>query len=120
MKELVHGQAFVAAGANFSGSLPLPKVAPSGNQTGNIVTATPKLVAVLVAQTSDTNSTTSVVNFDPSTVQDITNLVQGNNTISWKAPSNGSYVLVAAYGRGTGQIQNMYDGKKKTSASKKQ
>lgn len=111
-KELVHGQVFIQAGATFSGMLPLPLAAPSGNETGNPnVMATPYLATVLVAKTSTTNESASVVDFNPSSVQVITNLVKDNNSITWTAPSDGTYVLVAAYGRGTGQIQNMYDGK---------
>lgn len=109
MKELVHGQVFVQSGQTFAGTLPLPVAAPSGNTTGNPdVVATPKLAAVLVARANSANDTASVVTFDPSTVSDITSTAV-NNTISWTAPSDGDYVLVAAYGRGTGQIQNMYD-----------
>lgn len=113
MKELVHGQVFVSAGQTFQGDLPLPVAAPSGNETGNVLPATPKayLAAVVAAQTSTTDQNASVVDIDPSTVQVLTDLVTTNSTtISWTAPSNGTWVLVAAYGRGTGQIQNMYDG----------
>lgn len=110
MKELVHGQVFVQSGQTYTGTLPLPVAAPSGNETGNPnVMATPKLAAVLIARANSTNDTTSVVTFDPSTVQVITSRAN-NNTISWTAPDDGVYVLVAAYGRGTGQIQNIYDG----------
>ncbi|KAI8308530.1 hypothetical protein K4K59_010053 [Colletotrichum sp. SAR11_240] len=109
MKELVHGQVFVQAGETFSGGLPLPVAAPSGNQTGNLVTATPKLVAMLAAKTTTTNESAAVVEFDPETVTVITDSVD-NGTLTWTAPSDGVYVVVAAYARGTGQIQNMYDG----------
>lgn len=110
MKELVHGQVFVQSGQTYTGILPLPVAAPSGNETGNPnVVATPNLAAVLIARANSTNDTTSVVAFDPSTVQVITSRAT-NNTISWTAPNDGAYVLVAAYGRGTGQIQNIYDG----------
>jgi len=108
-KELVHGQVFVEAGQTYTGSLPLPVAAPSGNETGNTnVKATPLLAAVVVAKTSTTNESATVVDFDPSTVQLITSTVT-NDTVSWTAPDDGTYILVAAYGRGTGQIQNMYD-----------
>lgn len=110
MKELVHGQAFVQAGDTFSGALPLPVAAPSGNQTGNLVHATPKLVALLAAKTTTANESAAVVEFDPETVTVITDFVD-NGTLTWTAPSDGAYVVVAAYARGTGQIQNMYDGK---------
>ncbi|KAK2595735.1 hypothetical protein N8I77_013760 [Diaporthe amygdali] len=83
MKELVHGQIFVQSGQTYTGALPIPVAAPSGNETGNPnVVATPKLAAVLSARANSTNETTSVVTFDPSTVQVITSSVT-NNTISW-------------------------------------
>ncbi|KAI8207506.1 hypothetical protein K4K52_002237 [Colletotrichum sp. SAR 10_76] len=109
MKELVHGQAFVQAGETFSGTLPLPVAAPSGNQTGNLVIATPELVALLAAKTTTANESAAVVEFDPETVTLITDSLD-NGTLTWTAPPDGAYVLVAAYGRGTGQVQNMYDG----------
>ncbi|KAE9580138.1 hypothetical protein CGMCC3_g3845 [Colletotrichum fructicola] len=109
MKELVHGQVFVQAGETFSGALPLPVAAPSGNQTGNLVNATPKLVALLAAKTTTANESAAVVEFDPETVTVITDSVD-NGTLTWTAPSDGAYVVIAAYARGTGQIQNMYDG----------
>lgn len=109
-KELVHGQIFVEAGKTYSGKLPLPLAAPSGNETGNPnVTATPFLAAIIVAKTSTTNESSAVVTFDPSTVKVITSTAS-KGSIKWTAPSDGTYVLVAAYGRGTGQIQNLYDG----------
>ncbi|KAK2731867.1 secreted protein [Colletotrichum kahawae] len=109
MKELIHGQVFVQAGETFSSALPLPVAAPSGNQTGNLVTATSKLVALLAAKTTSTNESASVVEFEPETLTVITDFVD-NGTLTWTAPSDGTYVVVAAYARGTGQIQNMYDG----------
>ncbi|KAJ5538025.1 hypothetical protein N7494_007504 [Penicillium frequentans] len=108
MKELVHGQFFLEKGESFSGTLPLPLAAPSGNQTGNIVHATPKLVAVLAARTTTTNNSNTVVDIIPDTITVLSASVS-NNTLSWTAPSDGRYVVVAAYNRGTGQIQNMYD-----------
>lgn len=107
-KELVHGQLFLAAGQSYSGSLPLPILAPSGNESSNIVTSTPVLQVVLVAKVLG-NSTSGAVVVDPSTIQ-ILEAGSGNNTVAYDAPSDGEYVLVAAYGRGTGQIQNLYDG----------
>ena len=110
MKELVHGQVFVKSGEAYTGPLPLPVASPSGNETGNPnVVATPRLAAVLAARTNTTDESASAIDFDPATVQAITSTMT-NNTISWTAPGDGDYVLVAAYCRGTGQIQNIYDG----------
>ncbi|KAJ5715286.1 uncharacterized protein N7483_012467 [Penicillium malachiteum] len=106
MKELVHGQVFLEAGQTYSGTLPLPLAAPSGNQTGNIVHATPYLIAVLAARTTTSNDSSSVVDIFPDTVQVLS---ASNHTLNWTAPSDGRYVVVAAYNQGTGQVQNMYD-----------
>ncbi|ETS75576.1 hypothetical protein PFICI_12520 [Pestalotiopsis fici W106-1] len=106
-KELVHGQLFLSAGQSYSGSLPLPVLAPSGNQSSNIVTATPVLEAVLVAKVLS-NSTSGTVVVDSSTIQ-VLDTGADNTTVAYDAPDDGEYVLVAAYGRGTGQVQNLYD-----------
>jgi hypothetical protein len=108
MKELVHGQNFIAAGKSYNGSLPLPEAAPSGNSTVNNVNATAKLVAVLTARTITTNVSASVVEIDHHSIALVTDRVFDDNKITWNPPNDGSYVLVAVYSRGTGQIQNMY------------
>jgi hypothetical protein len=105
----VHGQLFLAAGQSYSGSLPLPVLAPSGNESSNIVTSSPVLQAVLVGKVLS-NSSSGVVVVDPSTIQ-VLDSAGDNTTVAYEAPTDGEYVLVAAYGRGTGQIQNLYDGK---------
>ncbi|KAL5342263.1 hypothetical protein BJX70DRAFT_410917 [Aspergillus crustosus] len=108
-KELVHGQILLSPGATYHGHLPLPVAAPSGQITGNPnVTATPQLVAVLTALTNTANINATVLTIDHSTVTDITSYSH-NRTLSWSAPRDGQYVVVAIYSRGTGQIQNMYD-----------
>ncbi|KAL4967875.1 uncharacterized protein BDV14DRAFT_197518 [Aspergillus stella-maris] len=108
-KELVHGQVLVHAGVHYMGLLPLPIEKPSGQSNGNSnVTAALQLVAVLAARTSTTNVNASVVAFDQSTFTDILKHYK-NGELSWTAPHNGLYIVVAVYGRGTGQVQNMYD-----------
>ncbi|RDW78827.1 uncharacterized protein DSM5745_05679 [Aspergillus mulundensis] len=108
-KELVHGQILLQAGTNYSGPLPLPVADPSGQNGGNPnVTATPQLVAVLAARTSTTNINASVVTFEDSTVKDVSQHYK-NEKFTWTAPRDGPYIVVAVYGRGTGQVQNMYD-----------
>ncbi|CAG9996931.1 unnamed protein product [Clonostachys byssicola] len=109
MKELVHGQTFIEAGKSYNGSIPLPEAAPSGNSTVNNVNATLRLVAVLTARTSTTNVSASVVEIDHDSIALFTDRVFDDNKIIWNAPNDGRYVLVAVYGRGTGQVQNMYD-----------
>lgn len=108
-KELVHGQLFLAAGQSFSESLLLPVLAPSGNESSNIVTSSPVLQAVLVAKVLSNSSSGAVV-VDPSTIQ-VIDAADDNTTVAYPSSTDGEYVLVAAYGRGTGQIQNLYDGK---------
>lgn len=113
--ELVHGQLFLKPGESYNGTLPIPVAVTSGNETGNIVPfITPFLVGVLVARTTSSNESTSIIKFDPSTVQVISASVPvranaTDATVAWTAPQDGTYVLVAAYGWGTGQVQNMYD-----------
>ena len=108
-KELVHGQAFVQPGAKYIGPLPFPVADPSGQTVGNPnVTATPELVAVLAAKTSTIAANASVIALDYSTIRDITK-EYNNGTLIWTAPLDGRYIVVAVYGRGIGQIQNMYD-----------
>lgn len=109
-KELVHGVVLVAAGANYSGQLPAPSVKPSGVSTANpYVNATLNLVACLAARTNETTVKQSKLAFNSSSVLDLTSNVT-QNVIQWQAPSNSAYLLVAIYGRGTGQIQRQFDG----------
>ncbi|RAH68886.1 uncharacterized protein BO66DRAFT_439892 [Aspergillus aculeatinus CBS 121060] len=109
-KELVHGKFLLAPGQSYAGSLPLPMAKPSGEVTGNpSVNATAKLVAILAARTSATSANQTVVEFEPSSVVDLTTHYH-QHQLSWTAPKDGNYMVVAVYGRGTGQIQNMYDG----------
>ena len=109
-KELVHGVAIIQGGTTYSGTLPLPLADPSGVTTGNPnVTATPELVAVLAAQTNGTSANDTVIAFDQSSVLDLTNLYR-NGSFTWESPQGPDYTIIAVYGRGTGQIQNMYDG----------
>ncbi|KAF4466478.1 hypothetical protein FALBO_6661 [Fusarium albosuccineum] len=79
-------QGILAAYEQANKSPPLPVAAPSGNMTGNIVNATPKLVAVLVAKSNTTSTSASVVGFDPATVALVTNRVS-KSSIKWTAPT---------------------------------
>lgn len=109
-KELVHGQILLRAGTSYTGSLPLPVALPSGQETGNpSVNATAQLVALLAAKTNATSANETNIAFDPSTVIDLAKHFH-QKRLSWTAPNDGNYILVAVYGRGTGQIQNLYDG----------
>ncbi|KAL4738856.1 hypothetical protein BDV11DRAFT_205589 [Aspergillus similis] len=108
-KELVHGQFLLHAGKKYVGPLPLPVAEPSGKTDGNPnVTATPQVVAVLAARTSTTHINATDISFDHSTVIDISKHYR-NGELTWTCPRSGSYIVVAVYGRGTGQVQNMYD-----------
>ncbi|KAL4909501.1 hypothetical protein BDW74DRAFT_187585 [Aspergillus multicolor] len=80
-KELIHGQILLQAGTNYSGPLPLPVANPSGQNNGNP---------------------------NDSTVTDVSQHYK-NETLTWTVPPDGPYVIVAIYGRGTGQVHNMYD-----------
>ncbi|KAL3482822.1 hypothetical protein BJX62DRAFT_245495 [Aspergillus germanicus] len=108
-KELVHGQLLLQPGAKYSGLLPLPEADPSGQTAGSPnVTATPQLVAVLAARTSATTADASTIAFEHSTIMDISKYYK-KGKLTWTAPRDGRYIVVAVYGRGTGQVQNMYD-----------
>ncbi|KAL4925286.1 uncharacterized protein BDV17DRAFT_300448 [Aspergillus undulatus] len=108
-KELVHGQALLQAGARYFGPLPLSVADPSGQVKGNPnVTATPQLVAVLAARTTSTNVSATKIDFDQSSITSISEHYKDGN-LTWTAPHDGPYIVVAVYGRGTAQIQNMYD-----------
>ncbi|KAL4875688.1 hypothetical protein BJY04DRAFT_232294 [Aspergillus karnatakaensis] len=108
-KELVHGHLLLSPGESYHGVLPLPAAEPSGQTTGNPnITATPGLIAILATRTSTLNATAPVIMIEHSTVTDITKHYR-NATLSWTAPRDGRYVVVAIYSRGTGQVQNMYD-----------
>ncbi|KAL2812327.1 hypothetical protein BJX63DRAFT_421888 [Aspergillus granulosus] len=108
-KELVHGQFLLQAGVRYSGSLPLPLADPSGMNAGNPnVTATPQLVAVLAAKTSATSANVSIIAVEHSTIANISKNYN-NKKLTWTAPRDGQYIVVAVYSRGTGQVQNMYD-----------
>ncbi|KAL2825687.1 hypothetical protein BJY01DRAFT_256192 [Aspergillus pseudoustus] len=107
--ELVHGQFLLQPGNKYLGSLPVPVADPSGQTSGNPnVTATPQLIAVLAAKTSATSANASTIAIDHSTIMDISKSHK-NGKLTWTAPHDGRYIVVAIYSRGTGQIQNMYD-----------
>lgn len=100
----------VKPGQAYIGSLPKPTSKPSGVSTANpVVNTTAELVAVLAAQTTATSVGTSTITFTPSSLVDLTSLAQ-NGTLNWTAPDTSSYILVAIYSRGTGQIQSQFDG----------
>ena len=110
LKELVHGQVLTSNGS-FSGILPVPVSEPGGTTSGDPnVTATLYLVAVLAAKTNAADHSDTVIQFDPSSVADLTYIVV-DGRLEWKTPDEEEYLLVAIYGRGTGQILNMYDSK---------
>lgn len=109
-KEMVHGVTVVSAGTTYSGTLPDPAYDPSGITDGNPDPDTKQeLLAVLAVEcesacTSDGDS----IPLLKSTTEDLTDQVT-DGEISWTAPSSGNWVILAFYGRTTGQIVNMYD-----------
>ncbi|KAJ0423291.1 hypothetical protein BJY00DRAFT_321945 [Aspergillus carlsbadensis] len=108
-KELVHGQLLLQPGVEYSGLLPLPVADASGQTIGNlIVTVTPQLVAVLAARITVASANASAITFDHSTVMDISKHHK-KGKLTWSAPRDGRYIVVAVYSRGTGQVQNTYD-----------
>jgi hypothetical protein len=107
-KELVYGQVTVAGGATFDADLPQPANPPSGTALGNPDPAvTPELVAVHVAR-AVSDPAVRPVRLDPSSLTDVLSRVHDGH-LRWTAPGGGTWVVVAEYARGTGQIQRLFD-----------
>jgi hypothetical protein len=111
-KEMVHGKTIVSGGATYQGAVPDPVADPSGVTDGNPdPDVKTELLAVLAARcisSCTTDDSDSSIALSKSSVVDLTDQVS-DDQITWTAPSGGSWVLLAFYGRTTGQIVNMYD-----------
>ena len=92
--ELVHGQVDVAAGQTYDGPLPDPVVAAAdGVSRSELVTVQAHRV---VARTA------SLTTLDPASYVDLGGLV-ADRRVTWTAPADGTWVLLATYRRGSGQ-----------------
>jgi hypothetical protein len=111
-KELAHGLTSMSAGTTFEGTVPQPASKPSGVTGGNPSPAvTPVLHTVLAARLQSGATTgDSVVKLVEDSVVDLTAKVT-DGSLTWTAPTDGNWALIALWSRGTGQIVNMYDAK---------
>ncbi|MGI5282367.1 glycosyl hydrolase [Nonomuraea polychroma] len=91
VKELAYGSVTVAAGATYAGEAPPPAVA------GHPVR---KLLLVQAARIEPANSTRDETGLAPASVVEVA--VDGGR-VSWTAPADGEWVLIAYWERGSGQ-----------------
>ncbi|WP_042394570.1 glycosyl hydrolase [Streptacidiphilus carbonis] len=97
MKELAYGSVSVAAGARYSGPVP-----PAVQAAAPGVTVQ-NLLLVQAARVYAANTTRKATGLDPASVVDLTSTVTGGTTIDWTAPTDGPYVLISYWVRGSGQ-----------------
>ena len=97
MKELAYGTVSVAAGARYSGPVPPAAQAPAPGVTVQ------QLFLVQAAKVDAANTTTKATGLDPASVVDLTRTVTDGSTIDWTAPTDGQYVLISFWVRGSGQ-----------------
>ncbi|MFI7504052.1 glycosyl hydrolase [Streptomyces sp. NPDC049687] len=95
-RELVLGRASLAGGATYRGPVPPPGHAPATGVSGQ------SLVAVQAARLEPAHSTRKETGLDASSVHDLTAAVT-DGTLTWTAPEDGDWVLIAYWARGTGQ-----------------
>ncbi len=111
-KEMVHGKTIVTAGTTYSGALPDPVADPSGVTDGNpdpdVKTELLAVLAVECESSCSADDDDDSIALIKSTTVDLTSQAT-DGQITWTAPSSGNWVLLAFYGRTTGQIVNMYD-----------
>lgn len=93
--ELAHGLATVAAGETFDGELPEPVVEPSARVTRKTLV---RVQAVKLVTPSTREST-----LDRTSLVDLTDQVVGGR-VTWTAPGDGSWLLLAYWERGSGQM----------------
>ena len=93
--ELAHGQATVAGGATYDAALPEPVVPADASST------TRSLVAVQAFRTVGA-PVKNVQTLDAASYVDLTGAVS-DGRLTWTAPADGTWVLIAAWRRGSGQ-----------------
>jgi hypothetical protein len=93
--ELAHGQATVAGGTTYDAALPEPVVAPASASTAR------HLVAVQAFRTVG-DPVKGVQTLDPTTYVDLTGSVV-DGRLTWMAPADGTWVLLACWRRGSAQ-----------------
>lgn len=99
-KELVHGRAYLNSTNNFSFSGPLPA---SFQAAAEGVTSEILISVQAWRINSASKPTDRTLLLDPSTMIDLTSqVVEGS--LTWKAPSNDSWILMPFRARGSGQL----------------
>ncbi|MGP3960664.1 glycosyl hydrolase [Nonomuraea sp. 3N208] len=91
VKELAYGSVTVSGGATYAGEAPPPAVAGHPAR---------KLLLVQAARIEPANSTRDETGLDPASVVEVT--VDGGQ-VSWTAPADGEWMLIAYWERGSGQ-----------------
>ncbi|CAG8982944.1 hypothetical protein HYALB_00003522 [Hymenoscyphus albidus] len=99
-KELVHGRAYLNATNEFSFSGPLP-VSFQGPAQGVTNETLISVQAWRINSASKPSDRTLLL--DPNTMIDLTSQVMNGN-LTWKAPTEGSWILMPFRIRGTGQL----------------
>ncbi|MFB8773885.1 glycosyl hydrolase [Streptomyces broussonetiae] len=95
-QELMYGRVAVTPGATYEGPVPPPAHAPAPGVTRQ------RLLAVQAARVDTANSTRKETGLDPASVRDLTATVT-DGKLTWTAPSDGDWVLLAYWQRGSGQ-----------------
>lgn len=99
-KELVHGRAYLNITNNFSFSGPLP----ASFQAPAKGVAKETLISVQAWKINSASKPTDrTLLLDPDTMIDLTSQVV-DGSLTWKAPSNGSWILMPFRTRGSGQL----------------
>jgi hypothetical protein len=96
IKEMAYGIANVAAGQTFTGPAPVPAVAPAATATQKQLLYV-QAAKVTVAGTPPSKAYT----LDGASVQNVA--VGNDGAVSWTAPADGTWVLIAYWQRGSGQ-----------------
>ncbi|WP_327584051.1 glycosyl hydrolase [Nonomuraea sp. NBC_00507] len=91
VKELAYGSVTVSGGATYAGEAPPPAVAGHPAR---------KLLLVQAARIEPANSTRDETGLDPASVVEVA--VAGGQ-VTWTAPADGEWVLIAYWERGSGQ-----------------
>ncbi|WP_264556877.1 glycosyl hydrolase [Halocatena marina] len=103
-KELAHGQTRVNGGETFSGAVPQPASDPSGaGQANPNPSVTPTLVSVQAARVIDEATDGSPVELQQDSLIDLTTEIK-NGELTWTAPDDGEWLLIAYWKRGTAQF----------------
>jgi hypothetical protein len=97
-KEVVHGRTLVAAGGTYDGPLPTPYLAPAPGVTRQ------ELLAVQALRINAASSPTArTVILDQDSLIDLTDRVTADERLTWTAPADGQWFVIAYRLRGTGQ-----------------